>query len=217
MDVPRAIAECLDLRATTVQYTAVPESKREPIFVSESGNKEVVDEVIKTIITAENGGPLLRSQLKDIISADTWKETVAKAILFNLEQMIQKGPNTRGRALREAIQVADEAVKEIFHFAADHPVICTLIAIGVLVLLAPWLIKALGFGELGPIEGISQSQSLFHSDVSPENRFFLLLRGNQPAKVTCPAEAYFHSFNVWEWYGTEFVIDNIQSREPHLL
>lgn len=62
MDVLRALAECLDLRATTVQYAAVPESKRETIFVTERGDKEVVDEVINTIITAEIGGPLLRSQ-----------------------------------------------------------------------------------------------------------------------------------------------------------
>lgn len=165
MDVLRAIAECLGLRATTVQYAAVSEWKHETIFVSERGDKEVVDEVIKTIITAEKGGPLLRSQLKDIIGAGTWKETIAKGILFNLEQVIRKGSNTLGRALQEAIQVADEAVKEIFHFAADHPVLCTVIAIGILVLLAPWLIEALGFGELGPIEGISQVLSLFHSDV----------------------------------------------------
>lgn len=32
-----------------------------------------------------------------------------------------------------------------------------------------------------------------------------------------PSEAYLHSFNVWEWYDTEFVIDNVQSREPRLL
>lgn len=114
MDVLRAIAECLGLRATTVQYVAVSESKHETIFVSERGDKEVVDEVINTIITAEKGGPLLRSQLKGIIGIDTWKETVAKAILFNLEQVIRKGPNSLGRALQEAIQVADEAVKESF-------------------------------------------------------------------------------------------------------
>lgn len=120
MDALRAIAECLDLRATTVQYATVPESKRETIFVTERGDKEVVDDVINTIITAEKGGPLLRSQLKDIIGAGGWKETVAKAILFNLEQMIQKGPNTLARALQEAIQVADEAVKDVFQFAADH-------------------------------------------------------------------------------------------------
>lgn len=45
----------------------------------------------------------------------------------------------------------------------------------------------------------------------------MLHGGNQPTKATCSAEVYFHFFNVWEWYGIEFVIDIIQSREPRLL
>lgn len=111
---------------------------------------------------AEKNGLLLRSQLKDIVEAQSWKETIAKGILFNMEQIIRKGSNTVGVALQEATQIADEAVKTIFYFASDHPVLCTLVAIGILVLIAPWLIEALGFGNLGPIEGI-QSASIDYS------------------------------------------------------
>lgn len=88
MDILLAIAECLGLRATTVQYVPMSESKREKILVSERSDKDIIDEVISIIITAEKDGPLLRSQLRDIIGTETWKETIAKGILFNLEQVI---------------------------------------------------------------------------------------------------------------------------------
>ena len=60
-------------------------------------------------------------------------------------------------AMQEAYDKACEAAKTIEGFAADHPiataVFCTVIALGVLVVLAPYALELLGFGELGPIEG----------------------------------------------------------------
>jgi hypothetical protein len=35
----------------------------------------------------------------------------------------------------------------------DHPIMCAVIAIGILVVLAPWVIEALGFAEGGILEG----------------------------------------------------------------
>ena len=52
---------------------------------------------------------------------------------------------------------ACEAAKAIEGFAADHPlataVFCTIIALGVLVVLTPFVLEALGFASLGPVEG----------------------------------------------------------------
>ncbi|KIW95157.1 uncharacterized protein Z519_03741 [Cladophialophora bantiana CBS 173.52] len=57
-------------------------------------------------------------------------------------------------AIKKAYDKAYDIASE---FTRDHPVlaaaILTLVAIGILVYLAPWVIEALGFGELGPIEG----------------------------------------------------------------
>ena len=47
----------------------------------------------------------------------------------------------------------DRAYGAAAEFAHDHPVFLTLLALGVLVALAPYVIELLGFGELGPIEG----------------------------------------------------------------
>lgn len=47
-------------------------------------------------------------------------------------------------------------------FVEEHPVLAvamiTLIAIGILVYLCPYIVEALGFGELGPIRGKSGSR-----------------------------------------------------------
>ena len=47
----------------------------------------------------------------------------------------------------------DKAIDAAVEFVKDNPIFCTLVALGILVILAPWAIEALGFGELGPIEG----------------------------------------------------------------
>ena len=66
-----------------------------------------------------------------------------------------------GRKMNGPMSAAyDKAVEaaEVFKdFAKDHPLVIaafvTVIAIGVLVVLAPGVLELLGFGELGPIEG----------------------------------------------------------------
>jgi hypothetical protein len=53
-------------------------------------------------------------------------------------------------ALKEAFDKATEAA---VIFAREYPVYVTAIALGILVILFPWMIEALGFGFEGPIEG----------------------------------------------------------------
>ncbi|KAF1829473.1 hypothetical protein BDW02DRAFT_509881, partial [Decorospora gaudefroyi] len=38
-------------------------------------------------------------------------------------------------------------------FVIQHPIMCSMIALGVLAVIAPWVLPELGFGELGPVEG----------------------------------------------------------------
>lgn len=61
-----------------------------------------------------------------------------------------------GPAMTEAYHGAAKAADGIFKFAKDHPFatagLRTLIAVGVLVLLAPWVVEALGFAEFGLVE-----------------------------------------------------------------
>jgi hypothetical protein len=78
-----------------------------------------------------------------------WTENIAKAILGGLETALKNGA-PMGQAMKDAF---DKATGAAVQFVKNHPIICTLVALGILVILAPWAIEALGFGELGPIEG----------------------------------------------------------------
>lgn len=58
--------------------------------------------------------------------------------------------------MKEAFEKASAAAESFVH---EHPVltavIVTIVAIGILEMLMPWAIAALGFGEAGPVEGKS--------------------------------------------------------------
>ncbi|KAK7927859.1 hypothetical protein PG985_004857 [Apiospora marii] len=62
-----------------------------------------------------------------------------------------------GNAMKVAYGRASEAADALFQFTKDHPIatagMLTIIAVGILVILAPAFVEALGFAELGPIEG----------------------------------------------------------------
>ena len=61
------------------------------------------------------------------------------------------------RALEEAkVTVSSAALRDL---PRDHPVWCALVALGVLVPLAPWVLDVLGFSELGPVAGIYKIES----------------------------------------------------------
>jgi hypothetical protein len=56
----------------------------------------------------------------------------------------------------------EKVTKEAADFAHDHPAFYTLIALGILVSLIPWVVPALGFGEVSSIEG--ESCAVYESD-----------------------------------------------------
>ena len=62
-----------------------------------------------------------------------------------------------GPAMKAAYEKAVTAVNKVKEWADAHPemtaVIITLIALGVLALMMPWLMAYLGFAEEGIIEG----------------------------------------------------------------
>jgi hypothetical protein len=88
-----------------------------------------------------------------------------------------------------AIYKVAQVVVAIWGFAKGHPVLCTSVALGILVILAPFVIKALGFGELGPIEGMPVIidvkgdilMSCFLLVGTPATRWQSTYRGSVPA------------------------------------
>lgn len=110
---------------------------------------EVAKDVIQILRTTEKGGKGLKSKLDDAVSTTGWTESLAQAILAALATEVQS-LSSASEVFKDAVA---QAKTEAFDFVKDHPIFFTIIALGVLVLLMPWVISALGFGELGPIEG----------------------------------------------------------------
>jgi hypothetical protein len=81
-----------------------------------------------------------------------WSKQIAVSILPMLENILKAG-SPLGQVMREAYDKACEAAKSLGEFIRDHPIWFTIIALGILVILAPAVLEALGFGALGPVVG----------------------------------------------------------------
>lgn len=119
---------------------------------------EKVEEYLHALATASDpvGKPLER-RLKNIIDIESWTDDLALKILVRLGQTIESATVEFGPALRDAIEKSETIANEVFTFARDHPeavtVFCTILAIGVLWAVSPWVLGILGFAEEGPVAG----------------------------------------------------------------
>lgn len=111
----------------------------------------IASDVLRTLFRANQGRDGLRKSMQDIVGQQGWKENIAKAVLRGIEDALTQGAQV-GTVMKEA---SEKAVQAAIGFARDHPYFCALIAIGVLAILMPWALEALGFTELGPAEGRS--------------------------------------------------------------
>ncbi len=119
--------------------------------------QQAASSIVSTLQTAEKAGPSLDASVQSLVhQAGGWSEYLATAILSSLERMLKAG-SPISEVMSAAYHKACEAAKAIEGFATDHPlataVFCTVIALGLLVVLMPYVLEVLGFGSLGPIEG----------------------------------------------------------------
>lgn len=108
-------------------------------------------------------GDGLQKEARDIVPYG-WTEALAVKLHDALVALLQSGKHRVG-ALEKAYTVAKSAFngvaaecskagKVAWKFANNHPIWTAVIALGILVVLFPWAIEALGFAQLGPAEGI---------------------------------------------------------------
>lgn len=121
--------------------------------------------IVSAMSDADKNGPSLRATIQSLVhTAGGWSEYLAKKVVAALEAVLKAGERLNAamqEAYNKAYNKAYEALRMTEGFAADHPaVFWTVLALGVLVVLAPyaveWLGFCAGFGELGPIEGKSR-------------------------------------------------------------
>ncbi len=119
--------------------------------------EEAADQIVNVLFEAKDGGSTLIAQIDGIAhQAGGWSEWLAEQIRKGIEEALMAGKEM-DTVLAAAYEKACEAATVFEHFEKDHPIataiFVTVIAIGVLVIVAPYVIEILGFGELGPIEG----------------------------------------------------------------
>lgn len=99
--------------------------------------------------------------MKSVIGTRIWTESIARAVLEGVINLVQEGRDKMGPAMSEALQWVEDEADKAFDWGTDHPKeivagLVIVIAVGMLVvLMAPWIVEALGFAELGPVEGMS--------------------------------------------------------------
>jgi hypothetical protein len=129
-------------------------------------SEAIAAETLSILLTANTIGEQLYKRLQDILRmAPGSYESLASHVVKSLEDALRE-KRPIGQVMKSAYEIAAQAASNVWQFAKDHPVFCTVVALGILVILMPWLIEALGFGQLGPIEGICRSFNVYMCKVS---------------------------------------------------
>lgn len=125
-----------------------------------SAHEETAAAILDVLISAEKPSRNVNVEVQNIVAqAGGWTEYLAVTVLKALQKTLEDTSIMLKGVLKEAYDKGREAAKRLAEFAHDHPLytaaICVAIALGVLIILSPCIIHALGFGILGPEAGKS--------------------------------------------------------------
>ncbi|OBT84352.1 hypothetical protein VE02_07257 [Pseudogymnoascus sp. 03VT05] len=99
-------------------------------------------------------------------STTDWTPSLALAILNAITAAIDAGV-----PLGAAKEVVETAKRDVEGWIEENPVmagvVAMVVALGVLVVVAPWVVEGLGFGGLGHIEAIERSKPLMTRSLLP--------------------------------------------------
>ena len=164
------IFPCITSRERAIQLPVdtsnepMPSSTAEKSAFINNGNlapsltcDEAATRIVDVFFEAEKKTTSLNVYISEIAhEAGGWSEWLADRIRQGIEAALIAGKKM-GALMTAAYDKACEAATVFEKFAADHPlatgVFVTVIAIGMLVFLAPYVLELLGFGIEGPIEG----------------------------------------------------------------
>ncbi|KAF9738106.1 hypothetical protein PMIN01_03389 [Paraphaeosphaeria minitans] len=114
--------------------------------------EEAASRVVHALLQADKAGPDLKRTLDEIVGSYGWTEKIAERVLVQLHVALREAEKLQG-PVKEAYDKACSAALAVEGFVKEHPVFFTVIALGVIITIAPWVLEALGFAELGPLEG----------------------------------------------------------------
>ncbi|MCJ1383112.1 hypothetical protein MMC17_006225 [Xylographa soralifera] len=181
MDIIKTVFPCIPAPRKMRLQTSLTGKQRfiaekQPLFSDQSASypnekqpllstQEASGQIVTAILTAKVKGPSLDSQIKGIIhQAGGWRESLAASIVSAFEQALQKAFELKealSPIIEDALTKVMQAGRQVKDFAEwfteEHPVwtgvILTVMALGILWLTWPYLLSALGFGEIGIVEG----------------------------------------------------------------
>lgn len=114
--------------------------------------------IVAMLATAEKPGKDLHLSMNDAIQTSGWTwAAIAESLFDQFHDLLANG-RPMGSALTDAYEKAIEALESSFdavvRFKNEQPYLFwSLVAVGCLVVLSPWIVECLGFGELGPVAG----------------------------------------------------------------
>lgn len=151
----QAIFACIACGAAEPNAYAYYTSEKTALLVEPDARPEaeIGNDVVKNLLDTSYTGPVLRMKLDSIVGAYGWRESLAQYVLEKLAQALQTTHGNLGSRVNDAYRRAWAVAQSIEGFVIEHPVMCTVIALGVLAIIAPWILEALGFADLGPVEG----------------------------------------------------------------
>ena len=140
--------------------TAAPNNFSEKAYLQQFRTQETASGIVSVLLSAESAGKDLDIQVQSIVhQAGGWYQSLAIAVLETLVQGIQEGKLIMNEAMKQAWEKAKACADGVGGFVSKHPVwtaaIVTVVVLGMLVILAPYILEWLGFSALGPVEGES--------------------------------------------------------------
>ncbi|MDI1487887.1 MAG: hypothetical protein OHK93_007160 [Ramalina farinacea] len=160
MDVLQAIFPCIPAqrKTSTPKRDLAVDNEKLALYTDEEPSRisiaEATESIIDTLRNAEKPGADLKSSIDSIVhQAGGWSERIATAVLNALVKVLQNVEAKMGPVLKEAYERACSVANGVEGFIRDHPVFVTVLALGVLVALTPYLLEMLGFAELGIVRG----------------------------------------------------------------
>lgn len=134
-------------------------------------------DILSILYDADINDGHLFQHLQDVVRETGWYESLAASVLNGLENALKAGA-PMGQVMKDAYEKAAQVVGDVWEYTKEHPVFFAITALGILVILAPWAIEVLGFGELGPIEGTFAAwwQSTYNGYVPARSLFSFFQR-----------------------------------------
>ena len=160
------ILGCLCMGHTTTQYDVL-EKQPSLNFTHEKHpqtTKSLAADILSTLYATDTNNEHLIQCLQDVVHKTGWYEGLATAVLTGLENVLT-AEALMGQAIKDAYEKVKQIIADVLEFAKEHPVFCAVVALGILMILAPWAIEALGFGELSPIEGMCICAEVYYANV----------------------------------------------------